>query len=101
ETLDMFGRRHVEEILVEIGADELPATRGKTGLVELLEEWREARRNGRVEHHLRTARLDPTDCLAVVRVLQREILLTDDGAAVGCDQLAYSSVHHARPNVVS
>ena len=43
EALDVLGRHEVEEVLVEVGADDRPAPLGEAGVVELLEERREAR----------------------------------------------------------
>ena len=44
--------------------------------------------------------VDLLDGRAVVRVVEREVLLADDRAAVRRHDLADSLVHHVRPDVV-
>jgi hypothetical protein len=63
----------------------VPASAGEAGVVELLEERREAGRHDRVEHDLCSAGHDPLDGTAVVGVVQRVVLLTDDRAPTGGD----------------
>ena len=100
QALDLLGRDEVEEVLVEVRADDLPAPLGEAGVVELLEEGREPGRNDRVEHDLRAARHDRLDRLAVVGVVEREVLLPDDRAAVRAHDAPNALVEHVRPDVV-
>src|SRR5262249_52168453 len=100
EALDMGGRDEVEEILVEIGADELAAALREARIVELLEKRGEAGWNDRIENDLRSASRDPLDRLTVLHVIDGMVLLPDDLAAVGGDDLADFPVHDVRPDVV-
>ena len=59
------------------------------------------RRNDRIEHHLRTTGRDLLNRLTVVRVIEGKVLLSDDRATVGRDDLTDFLVHRVRPNVVS
>ena len=75
QALDVRGRDEAEQVLVEVGAHELPAAAREARVVELLEERRDPGRNDRVEDHVGAARGDPVDGCTVVRVLEREVLL--------------------------
>jgi hypothetical protein len=72
----------------------------KPGPVKLLEKRRDARRYRRVEHDLGTTRHDLVDGVGVIGVFQREVLLSNDFAAVGRDEFANLLVHDVRPDVV-
>ena len=61
----------------------LPAPRREAGVVQLLEERREPGRDDRVEHDLGARRHDVGDDALVVDVIEREVLLADDLAALG------------------
>ena len=100
QPVDVRGRQHVQEVLLEVGADQVSAAVGEAGVVQLLEERRDPGRHGRVEDHVRAGRGDPVDRRAVVGVIEREVLLADDRPAVGRDDLPDARVHHVRPDVV-
>ena len=68
--------------------------------MQLLEERHDPRRDDRVEDHLRATGHDLLDGLAVVGVVERVVVLLDDLAALGRDDLADLLVHDARPDVV-
>ena len=78
----------------------MPAPSREAGVVQLLEERREPRRDDRVEHDLGARRHDVVDDPLVVGVIEREVLLADDLAALGGDDLAHLLVHRVRPDVV-
>jgi hypothetical protein len=84
EPFDVLGLRHVEKVLVEIRADQFSTARCEAGVTELFEKGRETARNSGVEHDLRAARFDIADSLAIVEMLEREVFLVDDRAAI-CD----------------
>src|SRR6266496_1000487 len=96
----MCGRHHVQKVLVEVRADKMAATLGEARVVQLLEKWRDPGRNDRVEYHLRTTGRDLLNCLAVVRVIEGKVLLSDDRATVGSDDVADFLVHRVRPDVI-
>src|SRR3954470_4818979 len=100
EPLDVLGRHHVEEVLVEVRADQMPAAGPEPGVVQLLQKRRHAGRHDGVEHRVGAAGDDALHRLAVVHVVEREVLLPHDRAAVGRDHLADALVHHVRPDVV-
>ena len=77
-----------------------PPRRGEAGVVQLLEERREPGRDDRVEHDLGARRHDVVDDPLVVGVVEREVLLADDLAALGGDDLTHLLVHRVRPDVV-
>ena len=56
ETLAVGGRHQVEEVLVHVRADELPAAAREAGVVQLLEERRHPGRHDRVEDDVGAAR---------------------------------------------
>ena len=80
--------------------DDPPASLGVAGLAERLEEREAPRRHGRVEHDVRAAGVDPVHCLAPVGVIDGEVILPDDRAAVGRGNFVNLPVHHVRPDVV-
>ena len=83
EALDVLGRHEVQEVLVEVGAhDAARRARVKPASVQLLEERREPGRDDRVEHDLGARRHDVVDDPLVVGVIEREVLLADDLAAL-------------------
>ena len=96
----MGGGDHVQEVLVEVGADELSAARPEARLVQLLEERGDPGRHDRVEHRVCAARCDLFDRRAVVGVVEREVLLADDRPAVRRDGLPDPRVQHVGPDVV-
>ena len=100
QTFDVVGRNEVQEVLVEVGADDDPAPTREAGAVQLLEERREPGRDDRVEHDLGARRHDVVDDPLVVGVIEREVLLADDLAAFGRDDLTHLLVHRVRPDVV-
>ena len=100
EALDVGGRHHVQEVLVEVRADEMSAAAREAGVVQLLEERRDAGRHDRVEHDVRAAGVDPLDRRAVLHVVEREVLLADDRPAVGRDDVPHALVQHVGPDVV-
>ena len=77
-----------------------PPRAREAGAVQLLEERREPGRDDRVEHDLGARRHDVVDDPLVVGVIEREVLLADDLAAFGGDDLAHLLVHRVRPDVV-
>ncbi len=100
EPLDVLRRCEVEEVLVEVGANEVPASLREPGLVEQLQERRQPGRHDRVEHDLGTAGHDVLDQPAVVHVVHREVLLADHRAALGRDHLPHLLVQGVGPDVV-
>ena len=60
----MLGRHEIQEVLVEVGADDVPTPTREAGTVQLLEERREPRRDDRVEHDLGAGRHDVGDDVA-------------------------------------
>ncbi len=78
----------------------MPAPTREARAVQLLEERREPRRHDRVEHDLGARRHDVLDDPLVVGVIEREVLLADDLAAFGSDDLTHLLVHRVRPDVV-
>ena len=100
QALDVLGRHEVQEVLVEVGAHDVPAPSREAGAVQLLEERRQPGRNDRVEHDLGARRHDVVDDPLVVGVVEREVLLADDLAAFGGDDLTHLLVQRVRPDVV-
>ena len=100
QPLDLFGRDEVEEVLVEVGAHDVPAPRREAGLVQPREERRQPGRHDRVEHDLGAARHDVVDEPVVVHVVEREVLLAHDRATAGRHDLPHLLVHDVRPDVV-
>src|SRR5439155_26716937 len=82
QALHVLGRHQVEEVLVEVRADEVSTALRETRVVKLLEKRREPRRDDRVEDHFGATGRDLGNGLAVVGVIEGEVFLANNRAAV-------------------
>ena len=83
QTLHVCGWQRVQKVLLEVGADQSSTSLREAGVVKLHKEWAKPGRNDRIEYHLRTTGRDVGNSLAIVSVIEGEILLSDDRATVG------------------
>src|SRR5207248_9692575 len=100
QALHVRGWQEVQDVLLEVRADQVSTALGETGVVKLLEEWRETGRNDRIEYDLCTTGRDLFNCLAIVGVIKGVVLFADYGATIRSDGFAYLRVQHVRPNIV-
>ena len=97
----MCGWQEVQDVLLEVRADQVSTSLRETRVVKLLEKWREPRRNDRIEYHLCTTGRDLFNSLAIVGVIEREVLFADYRTTMSSDNFTYPRVQHVRPNIVS
>src|SRR5262249_45710208 len=90
----------VQEVLLEVRADDVSTSLREARVVKLLEEWRKPRRNDGIEYHLGATGYDLVDRRSIVGVLEGKVLLPDDRAAVGCGHFTQLLVHRPRPDIV-
>ena len=74
QTLYVLRRHHVQEVLVEVRADQVSAALREARLVKLLEEGCDPGRYDRIEDYLCAAGRDLVNSLAIVGVVEGKVL---------------------------
>ena len=78
-----------------------PPRLGEARIVKLLQERRNAWRNGCIKNHLRAAGYNLVNSFAIVTVIEGKVLLSDYCATVCGDNFTNLFVHDVRPDIVS
>ena len=85
EPFDLMRGHEIEEVLVHVRADQVATTLLKAGIVELIEERGEPRRDNRVEDDVGAARRNIANRLSICPRGRGEVRLADDIAAIRLD----------------
>ncbi|MNS97474.1 hypothetical protein D3C72_1318080 [compost metagenome] len=97
----MCGWHQVQEVLIEVRADDASASLREAGVMKLGEKWGEPGRNDRIEYHLRATGHDLFNGPAIVGVIEGKVFLSDYLATIIRDHLTDLPVHRVRPDIVA